>query len=150
LKLKKDPQCPVCSANPTVTQLINYEAFCGLGRGAQSEAAQTNGISEISVEELKDKLEKKQEFLLLDVRENFEYEIAKIEGSRLIPLGQLEGQLKDLESFKGKEIVAHCHHGGRSRKALEILQSKGFSNLKNVEGGIDAWSLYVDSSVPRY
>ena len=87
---------------------------------------------------------------MLDVRENFEYEIANIKGSRLISLGELERRLSELEPFKGKEIVAHCHHGGRSKKALEFLKTKGYTNLKNVQGGIDAWSLYVDSSIPRY
>ena len=84
------------------------------------------------------------------MREPFEYQIAKIENSKLIPLGQIETHLNELEAFKDKEIVAHCHHGGRSRRALEFLKAKGFKKLKNVTGGIDEWSLKVDPSVPRY
>ena len=109
-----------------------------------------NGVQEISVEELKDKIEKKEDFILLDVREPFEHQIAKIEKAKLIPLGQIESRLQEIEAFKDQEIVAHCHHGGRSRKALEFLLSKGFKNLKNVTGGIDEWSLKADPSVPRY
>ncbi len=147
LKLKKDPDCPVCGKNPTITKLIDYEAFCGMGRG---DAGDGGGISEISVEDLKTKLDAGQEFCLIDVREKFEFEIARIPGAKLIPLAQLPGRLAELESFQGKEVVAHCHHGGRSRRALEFLKSKGFKNLKNVSGGIDHWSLRIDSSVARY
>ncbi len=146
LKIRKDPQCPVCSKNPAITQLIDYEQFCGLGRGA----SQSEGVLEIRVDELKNKLDQREDFILLDVREPFEYQIGHIEGSRLIPLGQLEKRLQELTSFKDKEIVAHCHHGGRSRRALEFLQSQGFKKLKNVAGGIDEWSLKIDPSVPRY
>lgn len=149
LKIQKDPECPVCSKHPTVTQLIDYEQFCGLGRGGAA-AQGDEGVTEISVEELKRKLDKREDFVLLDVREPFEYEIGHIKGSQLIPLGQLEKRLQELESLKDKEIVAHCHHGGRSRRALEFLHSKGFKKLKNVTGGIDEWSLKVDLSVPRY
>jgi len=147
LKLKKDPDCPVCGKNPTITKLIDYEAFCGMGRG---DTGDDGGISEISVEDLKTKLDAGQEFCLIDVREKFEFEIARIPGAKLIPLAQLPGRLAELESFQGKEVVAHCHHGGRSRRALEFLKSKGFKNLKNVSGGIDHWSLRIDSSVARY
>lgn len=147
LRLKKDPHCPVCGPKPTITKLIDYEQFCGLGR---SQAPSEGAIQEISVADLKQKLDHKEEFLLLDVREPFEHQIASIRGSQLIPLGQLESRLSELEGFKNKPIVAHCHHGGRSRRALELLRSKGFKNLSNVAGGIDEWSLHVDSSVARY
>lgn len=147
LKLRKDPRCPVCGDHPTVKQLIDYEEFCGLRRAAPQAS---NGVVDISVEALKAKLDNKEDFVLIDVRENFEYEIANIEGARLIPLGEIEKRLEELLPFKNKEIVAHCHHGGRSRRALEFLKSKGFASLKNVEGGIDAWSLSIDSTVPRY
>ncbi|MDP3921664.1 MAG: molybdopterin-synthase adenylyltransferase MoeB [Candidatus Omnitrophota bacterium] len=148
LKLQKDPSCPSCGTNPTVTELIDYEQFCGLGRGAAPE--QEGVVVDISVEALKQKLDSKDDFFFLDVRESFEYEIAKIEGTKLIPLGEIEQRLQELEPFKDKEIVAHCHHGGRSRRALEILEAKGFRKLKNVAGGIDEWSINIDSSVPRY
>jgi len=146
LKLKKDPECPMCGPNATIKQLMDYEAFCGMGRGGNEEEA----IPEITVEELKAKLDKKEDFLFLDVREKFEYEIAAIPGARLIPLAQLPGRIAEIEALKDKEVVAHCHHGGRSRRALEFLKSKGFKNLKNVSGGIDHWSVKIDMSVARY
>lgn len=147
LKLRKDPNCPVCGENPTITELIDYQEFCGMTRG---EAVQDDSIEEISVEDLKVKLDNKEDFVFIDVREPFESDIAKIEGAKLMPLGQLESQLEELKGAEGKEIVAHCHHGGRSRKALEILQANGFKVLKNVTGGIDEWSLRIDESIPRY
>ena len=148
LKLRKDPACPVCSKKPTITKLIDYEAFCGMGRGAAFVS--TNGLNEISVAELKAKLDTKEDILFLDVREPFEYQIAKIKGSKLIPLGELESKVPELEVFKNKEVVAHCHHGGRSLRALKILEDKGFKKLSNVAGGIDEWSLKIDPTVPRY
>ncbi|HTL47340.1 MAG TPA: molybdopterin-synthase adenylyltransferase MoeB [Verrucomicrobiae bacterium] len=145
LKLKKDPNCPVCGKNPTITQLIDYEQFCGLGRGGAQDS-----IDEISVVELKAKIDAKGDFLLIDVREPFEYQIASIQGAKLMPLGTLQDHLPELEAYKNKEIVAHCHHGGRSRRALQMLQSRGFKKLKNVAGGIDQWSEKVDPAVARY
>lgn len=151
LKLRKDPNCPICGKNPTIKQLIDYEQFCGLTRGGGAPAKKgAADVIDISVEDLKSKLDKKEDFVFIDVREPFEQQIASIPGAKLIPLGQLEARLKELEAFKEKEIVAHCHHGGRSRRALEFLLAKGFTNLKNVDGGIDEWSLVIDSSVPRY
>ncbi len=146
LKLRKDPNCPVCGKNPTITQLIDYEQFCGL----KNHNAEQSAVKEISVQDLKKKLDAKEEFLLLDVREPFEFQIAKIPGGKLMPLGDIESKLKEFESFKDEEIVAYCHRGPRSRRALEILHSKGFKNLKNVSGGIDAWAIQVDTSVSRY
>ncbi|MCB9799427.1 MAG: molybdopterin-synthase adenylyltransferase MoeB [Candidatus Omnitrophica bacterium] len=148
LKLKKDPACPVCGDNPTITELIDYDAFCGMSRG--EAAPSPGGIENIEVEELKTKLGSGDDFLFIDVREAFEYEIANIPGSKLIPLGQIPDHLSELNPYKEKEIIAHCHHGGRSRKALEFLKTQGFNKLKNVAGGIDAWSLKIDSAVPRY
>jgi adenylyltransferase/sulfurtransferase len=135
----------VCGKNPTITQLIDYEQFCGLGRGGAQDS-----IDEISVVELKAKIDAKGDFLLIDVREPFEYQIASIQGAKLMPLGTLQDHLPELEAYKNKEIVAHCHHGGRSRRALQMLQSRGFKKLKNVAGGIDQWSEKVDPAVARY
>jgi adenylyltransferase/sulfurtransferase len=149
LKVRKDPSCPVCGTNPTIKKLIDYEQFCGLNRGG-SAALPSVLIDEISVEDLKNKLEKKEDFVLIDVREPFEYQIAHLKQAKLMPLGQLENHMKDLDAFKDKEIVAHCHHGGRSRRALELLRAKGFKRLKNVAGGIDEWSVKVDPKLPRY
>ncbi len=147
LKIRKDPNCPVCGKNPTVTQLIDYEQFCGMSRGA---APSNLDVEEISVQVLKKMLDGKEDFVFIDVRENFEYQIAHLPKAKLIPLGQLEKHLSELESAKDKIVVAHCHHGGRSRRALEFLRSKGFKKLKNVAGGIDEWSVHIDSKVPRY
>lgn len=147
LKIRKDPNCPVCGKNPTVTKLIDYEVFCGFNRNAKRD---NKGVDEISVEELKKKIDAKEDFVFIDVREPFEYQIASIKNAKLIPLGQLERHLKELEASKDKEIVAHCHHGGRSRRALEFLQTKGFKKLKNVAGGIDEWAVKIDPSVARY
>ncbi len=148
LKIRKDPNCPVCGKNPTVTKLIDYEVFCGLNKNAVTR--DNKGVDEISVEDLKKKIDSKEDFVLIDVREPFEFQIASIKNSKLMPLGQLERYLKELEAGKEKEIVAFCHHGGRSRRALEFLGSKGFKKLKNVAGGIDEWAVKIDPSVARY
>jgi adenylyltransferase/sulfurtransferase len=140
LKLKKNPDCPVCGKNPTVKALIDYEQFCGLKEPAPA-------LPEISVEELKAKLERKEPFVLLDVREPHEYEIAKIAGSKLIPLGTLPQRLTELE--KGKRYVVHCKMGGRSAKAVKLLRENGF-DATNVAGGITAWSERIDPSIPTY
>ena len=147
LKLHRDKNCPVCGDRPTITKLIDYEAFCGLKRG---EGESTVTIPEMTVFELKAKMDRKENFVLLDVREPFEYEAAKIPGSRLIPLGELEQRLGELESFKDKEIVAHCKMGGRSLKAAELLRRSGFKKVWNVVGGITEWSNKIDPSVPKY
>lgn len=148
LKIRKDPKCPVCGTNPTITKLIDYDQFCGINRRGAS--ASGGAVDEISVKELKKMLDENQDFVFIDVRESFEYQIAHLPKAKLIPLGQLEKHLGELEGFKDKTIVAHCHHGGRSRHALEFLHSKGFKKLKNVTGGIDDWSLVIDPAVARY
>ncbi len=140
LKLRKDPACPVCGTSPTVTSLIDYEAFCGL-------KDQAPALPEISVEQLKEKLARRENFLLLDVREPHEYEIARIEGSRLIPLGALPERFAELD--RALPVVVHCKSGGRSGKAVKLLREKGFDAV-NVAGGINAWSERVDPSVPTY
>ena len=141
LKVKKNPACPVCSENPTIKAPIDYEAFCGL----KEKPAVT--IPEISVQDLKAKLDKKEKFVLLDVREPHEYEIARIEGSTLIPLGKLPERFGELD--KNAKIVVHCKMGGRSAKAVSFLREKGY-DATNVAGGINAWSESVDPSVPQY
>ncbi len=147
LKLRRDKNCPVSGDHPTITKLIDYEAFCGMKRGEEKDV---NSIPEMSVSELKAKMDKKDDFVLLDVREPYEYEIAHISGSHLIPLGQLEGRLAELEQFKDKEIVTHCKMGGRSAKAVEFLKKSGFKKVWNVTGGINEWSNKIDPSVPKY
>ena len=147
LKLRRDKNCPVCGERPTITKLIDYEAFCGLRRGEGQPAV---SIPELTVYELKAKMDQKEDFVLLDVREPFEYQIAKIPGSRLIPLGELSKRLSELEPYKEKEIIAHCKMGGRSAKACELLIRSGFKNVRNVVGGISEWSNKIDPAVPKY
>ena len=143
--LKKDAECAVCGANPSIREPIDYEAFCAASAGAPAKT-----VPEIGPHELRQRLEAGEELLLLDVREEFEVELARISGARVIPLGQVEAALGDLEPWRERPIVIHCHHGGRSRQACELLLSKGFSRVDNLAGGIDAWSLEIDPSVPRY
>jgi len=142
LKLEKDPDCPVCGPRPTVTALIDYEAFCGVGAEPSYDGL------EVTAAELAAEWKGNPDLLVLDVREPHEYEIARIAGAKLIPLSQLPDRLGDLDGHQ--EIVTHCHHGARSLKALEILKAAGFSKVRSLRGGIDAWSVNVDSNVPRY
>jgi adenylyltransferase/sulfurtransferase len=145
LALAKDPDCPVCGTHPTVTALIDYEAFCGLGNGGPG--SKRDGV-EINPTELKKEWTANPKLVVLDVREPHEYEIARIEGARLIPLSELLGRLRELD--RRAEIVAHCHHGIRSLQAREILKGAGFANVRSLSGGIDAWAREVDPNVPRY
>ena len=144
LALAKDPACPVCGTNPTVTELIDYEAFCGMGDGG---GGTRDGV-EISAEELKREWVSNSDLVVIDVREPHEYEIAHIDGARLIPLSELPGRLGEIDGRA--EIVTHCHHGQRSLRALELLKGAGFSSVRSLQGGIDAWSADVDPEVPRY
>jgi molybdopterin/thiamine biosynthesis adenylyltransferase/rhodanese-related sulfurtransferase len=146
-KLRRDPKCPVCSEHPTVTELIDYDQFCGVPQAAAAEAAE-EAVPEISVTELRTKLAAHDNFLLLDVREPYEYEIARIPGAKLIPLGELPSRMSELDS--AQEIALHCKTGRRSAQALRTLREAGFSKLANVHGGIEAWANEVDPSVPKY
>ncbi len=146
-KLRKDPKCPVCSPNPTITELIDYDQFCGIPQ-AQAEEEAEPPVPEISVEDLKARIDRKDAFVLLDVREPYEYDIARIPGSKLIPLGELPSRMSELDS--ADEIVIHCKVGARSAKAVRQLQKAGFAKLLNVEGGILAWADRVDNSVAKY
>lgn len=143
LQLRKDPACPICGANPTIHELIDYEAFCGIG------AEPTYAGPEISAEELRQEMkEKGPDLVVIDVREPHEWEIAHIEGARLIPLGQLPERLGELDGHA--EIVTHCHHGARSMKALALLKGAGFSKVRSLAGGIDAWADRVEAGMARY
>lgn len=142
MTLEKDPDCPVCGVHPTVTSLIDYEAFCGIGGPGLGTGA------EISAQELQRERVSKPDLVLLDVREPREAQIAHIAGARLIPLRELPGRLSELPAAAA--IVTHCHHGQRSLKAREILKGAGFGDVRSLAGGIDAWSREVDSEVPRY
>jgi molybdopterin/thiamine biosynthesis adenylyltransferase/rhodanese-related sulfurtransferase len=144
-KLRKDADCPVCGKNPTVKDLIDYEGFCGLGQAAEEVL-----VEEISPVELKMKMDAREDFLLLDVRSPGEVEIARIPGSRPIPLGELAKRIEELAAWRDREVVIHCQKGWRSRRACGILLKSGFSSVKNLYGGIDEWAVQVDPSVPRY
>ena len=145
LKLRKNPDCVVCGTHPTVTKLIDYEEFCGL-RG-QEKPVTASGIPEISVEELKQRLDAKDDLFILDVREPHEYKICNINGY-LIPLNDLPKRVSELDS--SKDMVVHCRSGGRSAKAVEFLQKAGFTKAKNLTGGILAWADRIDPKVPKY
>ena len=145
MKLHKDLSCPVCGENPTVTELIDYQEFCGIPQANAQAAA--DEVPEISVQELKKKLDNGGEVSVLDVREPHEYEVANI-GARLIPLGELPERLIELD--KDETFAIHCKTGGRSASAVKLLQEAGFENVYNVKGGITAWSEEIDPSVPKY
>ena len=142
LRLERDPDCPVCGRHPTITELIDYEAFCGIG------AEPSYAGAEITAEQLKDEWQRNPDLLVIDVRDPHEHAIAHIDGARLIPLSELPDRLGELDGHR--EIVTHCHHGSRSLKALEILKAAGFSKVRSLRGGIDAWAVNVDRSMPRY
>ncbi|HEY6181738.1 MAG TPA: molybdopterin-synthase adenylyltransferase MoeB [Terriglobales bacterium] len=144
LKLRKNPDCPVCGKHPTVTELIDYNEFCGI-RGEEVEVAPTSG--DIQVEELKKRLDRGDDLFILDVREPHEYQICNIKG-HLIPLGDLPKRVNELDS--SKEIVAHCRSGVRSAKAVDFLKQAGFKKVHNLAGGILAWADRVDPKMPKY
>ncbi len=148
LKLRKNPECPVCGDNPTVTELIDYQEFCGIPQQEAQDVSEQSGVPEITVTELKSKLDAGEPLFVLDVREPHEYDICRLDGTTLIPLGQLPNRVNELNS--ADDIVVHCKSGMRSAKAVGFLQQAGFSKVKNLKGGILAWSDQIDPSVPKY
>jgi adenylyltransferase/sulfurtransferase len=161
LKLRKNPECPVCGPNPTVTQLIDYDQFCGIAPPSKVgplEVARdkavgdhpvVDGIPQITVEELKRKLDAKEDVFVLDVREPHEYPIANL-GAPLIPVGSIEARVGELAAQKNREVVVHCRSGARSQKAALVLKQAGFTNVSNLAGGILAWADKIDPSMPKY
>jgi len=145
LKLRKNPDCPVCGNHPTVTKLIDYAEFCGI-RGEEAPAPQL-AVPEITPRELKSRLDRGDDIFILDVREPHEYQICNLNG-HLIPLGDLSKRVNELDS--SREIVAHCRSGKRSAEATDFLRKAGFRKVLNLKGGILAWSDEVDPSVPKY
>jgi molybdopterin/thiamine biosynthesis adenylyltransferase/rhodanese-related sulfurtransferase len=143
-RLKKDPDCPVCGANPSITELIDYEGFCGLPQTAGPP------VAHLAAHDLSQRLDASADLLLLDVRRDDEVSRARIEGSLQIPLDELEARLAEIQDWKERPVVVMCHLGGRSEKAYHLLRERGFAKLENLDGGIDAWSLTVDPSIPRY
>jgi adenylyltransferase/sulfurtransferase len=153
LKLRKDPECPVCGEGATIRELIDYEEFCGLRPAASAAAGQTTEetrrMEEINATELKQRLDSGDDIQIIDVREQNEYDIARIPGTKLIPLGQVVSRMGEIE--EGRETVVHCKGGVRSAKAIEALTGAGFKGkLINLKGGITAWSNDVDPTVPKY
>ena len=146
LKLRRDPQCPVCGENPTIKELIDYEMFCGITPEPETSAMHPD---EVTVQDMKRALDDpKKAIKVVDVREPDEYEIAHVEGAQLLPLSQLEARFTELDP--NQQYYLHCKMGGRSMRALQFLRQQGFKYLKNVKGGITAWSDEIDKSVPKY
>ncbi len=145
LKLRKNPDCPVCGQHRTITSLIDYEAFCGVQAGWDSFTREEQ--YEITVNELKKRLDNKDDLFILDVREPQEYQICNLNGY-LIPLKELPKRINELDT--AKEIIVHCKVGGRSRQAVEFMKQSGFRKVKNLVGGIDEWAEIIDPAMPRY
>ncbi|MEP7039906.1 MAG: ThiF family adenylyltransferase, partial [Acidobacteriota bacterium] len=144
LKLKKNPDCPICGDNPTIKELIDYEEFCGLNLPTETPV-----LEEITVTELNDLIKNNSEVQIIDVREPHEFEIAKIPNTKLIPLAQVVNRAKEID--QSRTAIIHCKAGGRSAKAIQALQENGYKGkLLNLKGGITAWSDEIDSSVPKY
>jgi adenylyltransferase/sulfurtransferase len=147
LKLRKNPECPVCGEHPTVTKLIDYEQFCGIAPAAKEESAVKNGIPQISVKELKRRMDAGEDLFILDVREPFEYQIANI-GGKLMPQNDVPRRLAEID--RDREIIVQCKSGGRSQRIAEFLKQAGYAKVSNLAGGILAWSDQIDPSVPKY
>jgi sulfur-carrier protein adenylyltransferase/sulfurtransferase len=156
MKLRRNPECPICSEKRTITSLIDYEQFCGIPQDSEKTESTTSMNSqtstnpeEITVQELKKRLDANVgDFDLIDVRESHEWQIARIPGARLLPLGELPQRFKELDP--SREILLQCKSGGRSGRALKFLKEQGFTKLKNVVGGIEAWATHIDPKVPKY
>jgi adenylyltransferase/sulfurtransferase len=148
LKLQKDRECPVCGENPTVTKLIDYELFCGITPAVKAADKGTVAPElEATVDDLKERLDNKDVFLL-DVREPREWDIARIEGATLIPLGELPKRMNELP--KDSDIIVQCKSGVRSAKAVNLLRENGFNRVQNLQGGILEWIARIDPSLHRY
>jgi adenylyltransferase/sulfurtransferase len=147
-KVRRNPKCPMCGDRPTITQLIDYEQFCGVrGQEAPAQAMQ-GGASDITVEELHRRLQNQEKVFILDVRNPEEFQLCRIPGSTLIPLPQLPQRFRELDS--DAEIVVHCKSGMRSLKAQQFLRERGFQKIKNLQGGILAWAERIDPTMARY
>jgi adenylyltransferase/sulfurtransferase len=147
-RVRRNPRCPICGEQPTIKALIDYEQFCGV-RGQESPApAAAGALEEVTVEDLKARLDRGEEVFILDVRNPEEFQICRIPGSKLIPLPALPQRFGELD--REREMVVHCKSGMRSQKAIGFLLQQGFLKLKNLKGGILAWAERIDPSVPKY
>jgi adenylyltransferase/sulfurtransferase len=146
LKLRRDPQCPICGEHPTITQLIDYETFCGVAREPQTQSMHPD---EVTVQDMKQALDNPQLGIqVIDVREPDEQQISHVKGVPLLPLSQLAQRFTELDPSQSYYI--HCKAGGRSLQAVQFLRQQGFKQLKSVKGGINAWAREIDPSVPQY
>ncbi|SHK77853.1 molybdopterin-synthase adenylyltransferase MoeB [Rhodothermus profundi] len=150
LKVRKNPECPICGEHRTIHELIDYEQFCGLPprNGEAAQADET--VPEITVHDLKARLERGDRPFILDVRKPHEVQIASIEHDLLIPVDELPERLSELEPYRDREIIVYCRSGARSARATKLLREAGFPNVKNLKGGILAWSQEIDPSIPQY
>jgi molybdopterin/thiamine biosynthesis adenylyltransferase/rhodanese-related sulfurtransferase len=147
LKLRKNPECPVCGDNPTVTELIDYQHFCGIVPETKEEKTMKNGVPQISVKELKQRRDAGEDLFLLDVREPYEVQIAQI-GGTLIPQNDVPQRLAEIP--RDREIVIHCRSGARSQRIAEFLKQSGYTKVANLAGGILAWADEIDPTVKKY
>jgi molybdopterin/thiamine biosynthesis adenylyltransferase/rhodanese-related sulfurtransferase len=147
LKLRKNPECPVCGENPTVKELIDYEHFCGIVPESKEEKAVKNGIPQLGVKELKQRMDAGEDVFILDVREPYEYQIAQI-GGKLIPQNDVPQRIAEIP--RDREIVVQCRSGARSQRIAEFLKQSGYIQVVNLAGGILAWSDEIDPKVQKY
>jgi molybdopterin/thiamine biosynthesis adenylyltransferase/rhodanese-related sulfurtransferase len=147
LKLRKNPECPVCGTNPTVTALIDYQHFCGIAPESHEETTVKNGIPQLTVKELKARIDAGEDVYLIDVREPYEYQIAQI-GGKLIPQNEVPQRLAEID--RDREVIVQCRSGARSQRIAEFLKQSGYPRVVNLAGGILAWSDEIDSSVQKY
>ena len=147
LKLRKNPECPVCGQNPTVTRLMDYEQFCGIKPPTEEEKTLSNGIPQVTVHELKQRMDAGEDLLILDVREPYEYQIANI-GGRLIPMNEVPRRIDEID--RDREVIVQCLSGGRSQRVAEYLKQSGYEKVSNLAGGIRAWSEHIDPTIPKY
>jgi adenylyltransferase/sulfurtransferase len=147
-RLRRDPGCPVCGESPSITEPVDYEQFCGVPKPASTSGTEAGAVPTITVLDLHRRRQRNEPFVLIDVREPFEHAICRIEGARLIPLGELGDRLDEIDA--GARIIVHCKSGGRSERAVRLLQAHGFTDVMHVAGGILAWADEVDPSLAKY
>ena len=147
LKLRKNPECPVCGEHPTVTELIDYQQFCGIMPESPQESSMKNGIPQMTVKELKRRMDAGEDVQLIDVREPYEYQIAQM-GGKLIPQNEVPQRLSEIDP--GRDVVVHCRSGARSQRIAEFLKQNGYPRVANLAGGILAWSDEIDPKVQKY
>ncbi len=148
VRLRKNPNCLICSENPTVTELIDYEEFCGMPMHDELDDGSAAGVPEMSVQDLHARMETGEHFRLIDVREPHEWDIVRIEGAELVPLGDIPAHLSEFDSTD--EFVIHCRSGARSAQAVGLLMQAGITRVKNLRGGVLAWAREIDPSLPTY